>query len=323
MSVLFVAALLALAALGAVLAPRWLPARPGGEASAAMSSGPGAAVALDGGAGGVRLWDEEGDTLPSLFCCSLVVPYSYQEDLIKQQYERGQVGIFDCDEWAVYSNTSFVLSHQPTQMWATSLPGGPLATDGDIKDRKHIETKLFVRLWDQILKSSGALSHDWTVKVNPDTVFFPQRLRSLLREKWAPSGKSGDKISLRHCYNSIVPLYPDHGGPIEVFSQQALRELDQHRGSCARAEPTDKGEFVGYKGLCRDHFESKPVDAFNLLSESMFACNDTNDAGDTHPACFDPHVAFHPFRSVDSFFECRKWAISHHWKVEVKEERLL
>merc|ERR1719367_64764 len=41
---------------------------------------------------------------PSLFCTAMVQPNGYELGLLQFQYGTGKLGLFACDEWAVYSN---------------------------------------------------------------------------------------------------------------------------------------------------------------------------------------------------------------------------
>lgn len=253
---------------------------------------------------------------PSLFCFSVVLPKSTEVELMRQQFQRGKVGIYSCEGWSLYSNESIRLAVRDDAEAFTSVLPGELRVD-------HFT---FYRLWKKILGDRRAFSHDWTVKADVDAVFFPSRLRGLLRNKWAPHGKSEKPTILRHCYTRVVPLYPDaNRGPILVLSQQALHAYQKQIEGC----PQGKNP-VDLRARCLQGFGAKPMsvadievpfvfeDAFGLLSETAWACDvqqqlsggkesPTDARGDY--GCFAPSVAFHPFKSVEKWFDCRGQAL--------------
>lgn len=251
---------------------------------------------------------------PSLFCFSVVLPSGTEVELIRQQFLRGKVGIYACEDWSVYSNTSIRLGadvNMEAEAWTSVLPG-------DLK----VDHYTFYRLWNKILGEGRALAHDWTVKSDADAVFFPSRLRGLLRDKWAPSGKTDDTVILRHCYSRVVPLYPDaNRGPILVLSQQALLSYMAKQQVAGCPHGTSPGEFHETQCLRGIGAATTAVDAFGLLSEVAWACDTRQQSGrnadssvdaggEAMYGCFAPAVAFHPFKSVEKWFHCRGQAES-------------
>jgi len=251
------------------------------------------------------------DHAPSLFCFSVVLPQTTEVELMRQQFQRGRVGIYSCDDWSLYSNVTIrVAVDTKAAAWTSVLPG-----------ELRVDHYTFYRLWNKILRESRALAHDWTVKSDADAVFFPSRLRGLLRDKWTPYGKTDDAIILRHCYSRVVPLYPGaNRGPILVLSQQALLAYLKQVESCPPG--TKPGEHEESPCLRGFGTETTAVDAFGLLSEVAWACDAQQQSGsntdsglDALPGeapygCYAPAVAFHPFKSVEKWFDCRGQAES-------------
>merc|ERR1712110_582673 len=116
------------------------------------------------------------------------MPHSDEVSLLKSQLSHGDVGIFACNQWAVYSNESVVLSPGPPRVLLTDVFAGTLKCKVGGPWHSALNTEIFVRLWDKVLQDPRAWSNDWTVKVDPDAVFFPDRLHRMLREKWPPAG---------------------------------------------------------------------------------------------------------------------------------------
>merc|ERR1712050_792410 len=46
-----------------------------------------------------------------------------------------------------------------------------------------LNTDIFIGVWNAVSLLGRYQYHDWTVKVDPDAVFFPERLRELLLRK--------------------------------------------------------------------------------------------------------------------------------------------
>jgi len=90
----------------------------------------------------------------SLFCFTTVLAGSPEEGL-REFAEDKKAGVFACDGhvWVRWKSD-------------TDTPG--------------INTNGLLFIWDELLFDGRYKSHDWTVKVEPDTVFFPDRLKNKL-----------------------------------------------------------------------------------------------------------------------------------------------
>lgn len=127
-------------------------------------------------------------TAGSMYCFMVMLPFGNEPKLVKLQYERG-LGIFGCDEHVVLSNKSFELSPgRPGSEKTVTFPGDMRVDFNDwtwkIYDVKlALNTGVFIRAWRTIFELGHWRNYAWTVKMDPDTVFFPDRLRYLLRER--------------------------------------------------------------------------------------------------------------------------------------------
>merc|ERR1719300_1101655 len=116
-----------------------------------------------------------------------MLPFGYEPMLLREQENR-RVGIFDCDESAVFSNTSTILSTGEQSPVSVTLLNGSLSVAYGGKWMTALNTGVFNRLWMRVIEIGRYRYHDWVVKADPDAVFFPGRLRQLLRHK-APYNK--------------------------------------------------------------------------------------------------------------------------------------
>lgn len=160
----------------------------------------------------------------TLFCFSVVVPGTHQVEVLQEHLKEGLLS--GCDEYGVYSNVT-----NGELLNDSSVPGGQ-AVEGPISVAtgglwgNALNTPVFLAVWREILRSGVYQQCDWTVKVDPDTVFLPQRLRSLLQEY----PLAGPLLLLNK-----VPGPPDFSGlngPIEVFSREAIQAYASDPALC-------------------------------------------------------------------------------------------
>mmetsp|Transcript_219 Transcript_219/g.437 ORF Transcript_219/g.437 Transcript_219/m.437 type:complete len:705 (-) Transcript_219:166-2280(-) len=147
----------------------------------------------------------KGQHIPTLFCFSLMLPHGYEPGLLRAQLEKG-VGIFNCEEFVVFSNRTVLLSHEGEKKVMTlPVPGDlELSVKYGGKWSTALNTDIFIRVWNAISLLGRYQYHDWTVKVDPDTVFFPSRLKELLMHqpmRLAPGlpGNHSLRVGCGHC----------------------------------------------------------------------------------------------------------------------------
>merc|ERR1712206_35846 len=99
-----------------------------------------------------------------------------------------------------------------------------------------VNTGIFIQVWKAIGAANVYSGHDWVVKVDPDAVFVPERLKD--RIQWMPRTTSG--VMLQNCE------YVDYGffGNLEVISGKAFGVLVGNLDTCY----TEVDWKVGVKG---------------------------------------------------------------------------
>jgi len=227
----------------------------------------------------------------SIFCFALMMPDSYEQDLIQMQYKKW-TSIFACDGYAVYSNKVISLADDlETRKVNSSLTckkGGEFGT--------ALNTDIFFAVWDRVAEDGQYLLHNWTAKVDPDTVFLPWRLRPALRNHTSGSGG----VYLNNC------KYGLHG-PIEVFSREAVTiwlhgrpKCKSHfkkmcNGSCLWGEDMFIDQCLcAVLGVRRDN-------DYSLLLE------DNCDPSVDWRSCDDPlRISFHAFKTMESWEQCHQ-----------------
>eukprot|EP00441_Pelagodinium_beii_P045730 CAMPEP_0197623642 /NCGR_PEP_ID=MMETSP1338-20131121/3616_1 /TAXON_ID=43686 ORGANISM="Pelagodinium beii, Strain RCC1491" /NCGR_SAMPLE_ID=MMETSP1338 /ASSEMBLY_ACC=CAM_ASM_000754 /LENGTH=646 /DNA_ID=CAMNT_0043193683 /DNA_START=75 /DNA_END=2015 /DNA_ORIENTATION=+ len=144
----------------------------------------------------------------SLYCFALMMPFGYEPGLLLRQKEEG-VGIFRCESWAVYSNQSKMSdgSNFPFPVHEVKGPQGePISLFVPLGGRWHtaLNRDVFNQVWLEVLKVDEYRKHDWIIKIDPDSVFFPSRLKEVIGRR-APlnqvinQGSEPDKLSCEYC----------------------------------------------------------------------------------------------------------------------------
>eukprot|EP00929_Paragymnodinium_shiwhaense_P121536 TRINITY_DN93812_c0_g1_i1.p1 TRINITY_DN93812_c0_g1~~TRINITY_DN93812_c0_g1_i1.p1 ORF type:complete len:619 (-),score=131.20 TRINITY_DN93812_c0_g1_i1:156-2012(-) len=220
----------------------------------------------------------------SLYCVALMMPWGSELALMKMQWE-GKRSIFGCDGYDVYSNVVVNLGGFHTKIVYTEMH----AEYGMIFGAwSASNTPIFQQFWKQLITDGRYKKYDWTVKLDPDCVFFPDRLHDLI---WADHSKEAalkTGILMNNC------RYNFHG-PIEVLSKHALDVYGNVSEGCTYYAQEDMYLFE-----CLKNAGVTVVDEFDrLLAENH--C----DTATWHD-CTLPRVAFHPFKKPDEYEACIK-----------------
>jgi len=222
-----------------------------------------------------------------LFCFALIQPSGYEPKMLEDQYGL-RTSIFACDKYAVYSNTVMAIA-----------PGvNTRMVESDLKCEFHEiawNAWIFIAVWKRVIEDSFYKSYSWTVKADADAVFFPDRLRAIVREHSTAGYLNNCKYGLH--------------GPIEVLSRKAVEALaaDYRTGdgkkpaSCVRSLPKlgTWGEDMFLERCLHKVLGVQPVLDERLMCESHCDC----------PNWYWCHngssrVVYHPFKRVDMYRQC-------------------
>lgn len=223
----------------------------------------------------------------SLFCFALMLPYSYEQGLLVMQH-KVRTSIFACDEYAVYSNMSIQLAPGVR----TSIVDSNLVCKKGGEFKTALNLQIFIQVWKKVAIDGRYLFHGWTVKADPDSVFFPQRLRVAVqfhRDEY-------DGLYLNNCKFGMH-------GPLEVLSQAAVRAwltgvqrcvkhfFELCSGDCKWGEDMFLDQCLG------KFLKVRRIDDANLLSEEHCESEDWQD-------CRNGRVSFHPFKDTAEYAAC-------------------
>jgi len=236
----------------------------------------------------------------SLYCFAYFRPDTAEEDLVRSQAQQG-VGIFECDEYGVYAGENVTLGKTARGEELSSIAVDIRGSDmGDCETSAHTvcNALTFLRIWSRVVEEGSFLRHAWTVKVDFDAVFFPNRLRALLDEH--TTGVARYVWNLK-CWSSIQFL-----GPLEILSRAALEFYDDRSWACVQhLNWRTVGEDL-FMQECLDYLKVPHVDLSGILSDNSAPPGHDPDPC-AYVACTDQEkVAFHHFKTP------KEWDVCHH-----------
>mmetsp|Transcript_44532 Transcript_44532/g.100711 ORF Transcript_44532/g.100711 Transcript_44532/m.100711 type:complete len:602 (-) Transcript_44532:55-1860(-) len=275
-----------------------------GAKASSMAAGGYPGVALRGGTVTRNPWVEAAEKLAmassqitvtmtttpmptSLFCFSVMMPHSYEVDLMKSTLEKG-VGIFGCEAYTVLSSEDVELSPGPPVRIGTENIGSLKCGYGG-PWHLALNSEIFVHAWKKVFEDGTYLNHAWTIKADPDAVFLSSRLRDHVRHSHPE-----ESVYLNNCDQGLH-------GPIEVIGRGGMETFRKGISKCIKKlkdEFTWSGEDV-FLRHCLGMLKVNRVDDFKLLSDKACLFEDPVSQG-----CFSGKVSFHPFKTAESYFKC-------------------
>jgi len=205
---------------------------------------------------------------------------------VRSQLAQG-VSIFGCEAWAVYSDEkTWLTPGPPVRLESEKLNTSLQVSAGRVE---HIlNTEVFVKAFEAVRRDEKFKASDWVVKVDPDAVFFPQRLKQHIL-KVAPA--RGGALYFINCKASFGLF-----GALEVFSKRAMETYSDGVHHCkAKLDWKEWGEDLWMR-RCMDLLQVQQVKDFELLSDAY--------CGEQPSPCASHRVAFHPFKAPETYFTC-------------------
>jgi len=241
---------------------------------------------------------------PSIFCWSVVVPNTYEVELLRQQLANKLLS--GCDGWAVYSNVSLLELFAGTNSSGLNLDTGysSAAISGSMLTghagpwNSALNTPIFIQVWRHILSEGIFDLYDWTIKVDVDTVFLPQRVKQVLQRHDLASKTPIFIGNTRLMHEKARQLLPDGytglTGAVEILSRSAVQAYAEKRELCENSiDYHDKSEDW-YLHLCLQKL------AINTAPEHLVLTGPANPrlCGATWAA------AYHPAKNAEDFRLC-------------------
>lgn len=252
----------------------------------------------DTGAPGQNHWDiwhtPAQHQATSMYCVSVMLPHSYEQDIFSSLLYHGRSmkeypGLFACDDFDLFSRYSVRVGWHHRRGWVhsnafTQAPTLPAM-------RGHVyNSELFVNLWNAVRHRRSHLSHDWTVKLDPDAVMIPDRLRSHL----APH--TGQVSFVQNCA-PVTWTSSFMFGSVEAITKAALQRFLVKQGVCkgGLAWKSEGEDF--FMDSCLRKVGAVPVLEMNMLGDQ--SCHPY-----VVPDCYANLAVYHFYKSVPSWWSC-------------------
>jgi len=235
---------------------------------------------------------------PSLFCWSLFQTTTYEMRIMQNQLEQN-AGIFQCDDYALLS------TDDETEMGVTKDHFKRKIKTLKVKKAEITQSvdgtagnaKLFINCWDVILKDGRWNQHAWIIKVDPDAVIIPYRVRDHLKQFVM------ENVYVVNC-NAFPssPNFPMMYGSVEIYSFKAIQTYSWKHDMCI----ADMGSMLPkwgedyYMTHCLDHIGVGRISDFVSVGDNVCSGGSCADGA---------FSAFHPYKSVDDWQNC--WDYAH------------
>lgn len=240
---------------------------------------------------------------PSLFCVEVTRAGGYEFPLVKEQLRQG-ASIFACDECAVFSDGGkprlVGIGPNLKEIRTIVIPKikqnmGHVDFAAGLTTNSWLNTATFLQVWELLKKDGRFQKHDWLIKVDPDAVFFPHRLRPHVRGHTY----NGAAFYFLNCRRWEPALF----GSIEIFSKEAMNRYLAGQWSCRKQLPWHGWGEDYFISHCMDMLGVGRIYDWTLLSDKRcyFApCGDTSK------------VVFHDYKDArpdGKWFKCWRESI--------------
>jgi len=237
---------------------------------------------------GPKSWGLATKGWPSLYCVTLYMPSGYERGLLKSVLEAN-AGIFHCDGYDVFAAEDDTLGTTKDNITVKPILI-PKISVGVSQDGTAGNAKLFMAVWDKVIAGGRFRNYDWTIKVDPDAVLVPWRIRDHMQQH------NGGNLYVVNC-NKVPgsPNFPMMFGAVEIFSQKAMVSYALSSWKCGKQLPWKAWGEDYYMTHCMDFIGVGRIGDFGVLGDNM--CTGAN--------CKDSYTAsFHPFKDTNSWMQC-------------------
>jgi len=234
---------------------------------------------------------------PSLFCWAVM--FDDDKALIKSQM-AGRVGIFACNDFMVIGKEEFSYGTDDCgvvrKSMAKDLPDvkkGMYGVDGSMTS-SWLNVPIFLVCWDAVIESNKVWENDFTVKVDPDTVFFPGRLGYHMKEY------KDKAIYTTDCRYWDGDKDGKVFGSIEVLSKGAIGAYKGNAQKCKDLPWQGWGEDYWLQHCMRDAIGLESVIIADWTGDTTCPLAGIVDCGDKN------FISNHPHKDAGDWWSCWK-----------------
>jgi hypothetical protein len=226
----------------------------------------------------------------SLYCFCLMLPFGYEPGLVAMQYHDG-LSIFGCDEYEVFSNRTLTVA--PGVL--TNKVRSDLKCEKGGEFKTALNNDIFLVVWNKLISDGRYQFHDWTVKVDPDCVFFPARLRAaVVRHR----DLDGQGMYLNNCERGMH-------GPLEVLSRNAVLAWGKGQAHCTKHfTKLCSGPCLWGEDMFLDQCLQKVLKVKRDFDKHLLVEDHCDPPPDWETCSDAAMVAFHPFKEEADYRRC-------------------
>lgn len=230
---------------------------------------------------------------PSLYCFHVIQPSGYEPGLVASSMGSG-AGIWECDYSSLFSVDEFEIGEGKFKTKTITFEPAEVVTS---KDGTAGNAQLFMNVWKSVRDTGVYELADWTIKVDPDAVLLPSRLRKRL-DKF--TGRKGYVVN---CAKPYMPEGPMMFGALEAISKLAVDMYVWKMDECKNSlDWQEWGEDL-YMGKCLEKLGCERLNDWEIYSDGV--CRGVD--------CGDPDAAaFHPMKDIDSWNGCYEQTKNPH-----------
>lgn len=231
---------------------------------------------------------------PGLFCWGVM--FASDRALIDSQL-TGKAGMFACNDYLVISPEDHLIGKdecgEEVRTLKESLPAVEKGVYGvNAETSSWLNVPVFLKCWGKVIESGKVWKQDFTVKLDPDAVFFPARLAAVL----APH--KGRPVFTTDCRywggDTVGKLF----GSIEVLSKQAIGSYKDKAETCKGLPWQRWGEDM-WMQKCMESLQIPAVGMFDHVSDNTCPLGG-------YASCGEAKVVFHPKKDAGQWWECWK-----------------
>lgn len=234
---------------------------------------------------------------PSIFCWYLTGPWATQRELVSHQFAKHQ-SIFGCDEWVVFSDVAISLGYG---VWSTPL--GDL-TCSQSKSGTWLNAVIYTKAWHSIFYSGQYKNHEWIIKTEPETLFFPERFKKWVR--WVPSDLpwyvKNNPDSKDVTKQVLAPIEALTRGALDAYFENNNPHVSQtDKALCENPQMNSSSEDALFSKCMNKLGYGWKAQKFMFLNPSGRMCRNYSV------------VAFSPLKTVADYEQCHFEAMHVKW----------
>jgi len=218
----------------------------------------------------------------SLYCVSVYTENTGNYSLVNHELELLNIvaaqggGIFACEQWDVFSDVSVPIDANGYMTIKVEDEFGEFHQLKRKDSGTWVNWGIFYQVWVKIREVGKWTTADYTIKVDADAVFVPQRLRNWLSSK---PGDTPHGLYYENCPNVQYGFF----GHLEIMTKTAVQVLTKYLEECHTAFAPCANEGCDWKfgawgedvfvQRCMDHHYVDKVEAFDVATDGACAAD--------------------------------------------------